>query len=146
MREDLCLITLFFVLTTMNKFLMCIIIWYITIVNCLMWQMLQWINNKFLNNQVNFINCLLGMTHSSSIRIEQSLTSVTEEKVSSNSVPDLEMIEFNSKMSMFERLGTNLENPFNSMISDTASCFLFIAILLMVLVNPQDQEGKTRIS
>ena len=41
----------------------------------------------------------------------------------------------------FETFGRNIENPFNMFISDTASYNLFIGILLVLLVNPNDEVG-----
>ena len=46
--------------------------------------------------------------------------------------------ESDPEPSMLEILGRNLENPFNRFISDTASYFLFIGILGLVLINPND--------
>ena len=43
--------------------------------------------------------------------------------------------------SRFENYGRNLENPFNRMVSDTASYFLFLGILITILINPHDEEG-----
>ena len=43
---------------------------------------------------------------------------------------------------LLETFGSNLKNPFNRMVSDTASYLLFIGILILVLVNPNDVEGE----
>ena len=95
----------------------------------------EWFKNKLeKNNKIIF--------QGSSIELGHNMISEVEDITSAKS---RSILGTNLEMSLFERFGTNLENPFNRMISDTASYFLFIAILLLVLVNPQDKEGKKSI-